>query len=550
MTNYSEWDSKTSQLVSALESEEKEDEERVKQELGLQDGKYPRSEAEASELKKAAEVLKMKDTLDAYKEKEEGVHQILSNVWKDHQTSPSPSPSSSPEDDVPTRTITRTDIHAGKRVLTLSDSTGPGHIILSRDLTDLRNALPANATLTPKTYPNDAENSVTEHTAHSTASDKVVHGLIKVNLTELHGGLTVSIGCKVVTGTLDISHCSDLIVEIEGEAAIVTVQVDLCRNVTLRFRESADASSSSSSRYWGEDKDDRVFHAGVHNLNVQLYRDGCLYQQTRADFQEDGAKPIGNASAEEVQFVTSVVNGELIKERVLAQGASTNTTVTGGVQGPQANTAPEGTSGRAMTAREMRDVNQRKDQIRKAVDDKFGGIKILDKHGKEVPVTLNSDTQETITPRSDAQSIVADCEAQKTKGNEAFVAGEYAQAILLYTLALDKAAELNDTIGADDATSKLFPGHIVLSNRSACFLKLGHHEKALADGVEAEKTQPSYVKGVFRKGLALHAMGRYQEAAVSLAAALKLEPKNKQIQQALQFADVRLQQEMRKRMSS
>jgi tetratricopeptide (TPR) repeat protein len=60
--------------------------------------------------------------------------------------------------------------------------------------------------------------------------------------------------------------------------------------------------------------------------------------------------------------------------------------------------------------------------------------------------------------------------------------------------------------------------------------------------------EPTYIKAIFRKGLALHAMGRYQEAIEPLAAALKLEPNNKQVKQALQFAEVRMHQEIRKRM--
>ena len=92
----------------------------------------------------------------------------------------------------------------------------------------------------------------------------------------------------------------------------------------------------------------------------------------------------------------------------------------------------------------------------------------------------------------------------------------------------------------------LFPRHIVLSNRSASFLKLGHHDKALEDGNEADRLDPTNVKGTSRKGLALHAMGRYKDAIESLASALKLEPKIKQIKQALQFTEVRMTQEMRK----
>ena len=152
----------------------------------------------------------------------------------------------------------------------------------------------------------------------------------------------------------------------------------------------------------------------------------------------------------------------------------------------------------------------------------------------------------TSMSKSDINAIVAECEQNKTRGNEAFAAGEYGQALLLYTLALDKADELPDKDVPGDR--QLFPRHIVLANRSAAFLKLGDHEKALNDATKAQNLNPTYVKGIFRRGLALHAMGRYQEAIEALAAAYKLEPKNKQIKEALQFAEVRMTQEMRKRM--
>merc|ERR1712024_419236 len=104
--------------------------------------------------------------------------------------------------------------------------------------------------------------------------------------------------------------------------------------------------------------------------------------------------------------------------------------------------------------------------------------------------------------------------------------------------------DINTTDTSDELSSSkpLFPRHVILSNRSASFLKLGHFDKALADGTEAEKLDPTYVKGIFRRGLAYHAMGQYSNAIQSLAVALKIEPKNKQIKQALQFAEVRMQQ--------
>jgi tetratricopeptide (TPR) repeat protein len=155
--------------------------------------------------------------------------------------------------------------------------------------------------------------------------------------------------------------------------------------------------------------------------------------------------------------------------------------------------------------------------------------------------------------QEEIKEIVDECEQNKVRGNEAFGAGEYGQAILLYSLALDKSDELPDAdrrvspSGSEPTSStRLFPRDVLYSNRSACFLKLGQHDKALEDAERALRCNPRNVKAGFRKGLSLHAAGRYREALPVLSEAHKVEPKNKQILQALQFCEVRLQQEMRK----
>jgi len=224
-----------------------------------------------------------------------------------------------------------------------------------------------------------------------------------------------------------------------------------------------------------------------------------------------------------------------------------------------------------MTERELKVLEKKKSQIEEALDEKLKGmvqikegpngkVKVLS--SKESPDGKDDDVVEEVyasATKEEIDGIISSVEEQKAKGNEAFTSGEYAQAVLYYTMAIDRAAELPDATSVTEKLSgggslsspkleQLFPRHIVLSNRSACFLKLGHHEKALKDGTDAELLDPTYVKGIFRKGLALHAMGRYQEAIKSLSSAQKLEPKNKQIKQALQFAEVRMTQEMRKRM--
>jgi tetratricopeptide (TPR) repeat protein len=175
-------------------------------------------------------------------------------------------------------------------------------------------------------------------------------------------------------------------------------------------------------------------------------------------------------------------------------------------------------------------------------------ITIKDKDGNplatKVPVPNEVEEKEEETIEEVLSPSIAhalhDCQAEKQKGNDSFQAGEYAQAILHYSLSLDTAAQLSD---------ELFPVRDVLySNRAACFLKMGHHEKAEQDATMALKLNPENVKAQFRQGLALHALKRYAEALPLLAKAHTLEPKNKQIKQALQFCEVRLEQEHRKRM--
>jgi len=76
------------------------------------------------------------------------------------------------------------------------------------------------------------------------------------------------------------------------------------------------------------------------------------------------------------------------------------------------------------------------------------------------------DIKEVYAGMTKSEIEAVDCEAQKTRGNASFfLAGEYAQAILLYTLTLDHAAELPDASDAGGSKKQLFPRHVVLSSR-------------------------------------------------------------------------------------
>ncbi|KAL7444857.1 hypothetical protein ACHAXM_009682 [Skeletonema potamos] len=553
--DYDSWEKRASDLTKELDEEDEKEKEAAASALGL-DGKHARSQAEAEEKSKAKEMQKAKKRLEAYEKRELGVMEtipsLLGPVDADNTARVE-------EKHQEIKYVTRDCIGAGKRVLTIADTKGPGKIVLTQDLSNLESRTATNTSLKPKSYDDDAENK-------EEMPDATVHrGIVKLNLRNLHQ-CTVVVKCKIITGTIEISHCEDVTLMVEGDdATAATIQADLCTNLDIQYHDAPSGknvplrvrdtnSGPTTTLFWGEDKNDRIYHAGVSNLRVRTFRDGFVDLDTTSDYLKNGAKAIGNAAAEEVQFVTSVIGDRLITERVLKPGDSKEIK-----QGA-----------RPMTERELRELEKKKSQIDEALDEKLKGmIQIKDKNGVAVENDAETKTVEeeeeiieevyASATKEEIEAIVSSIENQKAKGNEAFTAGEYAQAILLYTMALDEAAQLPDApnvaekIGSSEVSEplqQLFPRHVVLSNRSACFLKLGHHEKALKDGSDAEILNPTYVKGVFRKGLALHAMGRYREAIDALAKAQKVEPKNKQIKQALQFAEVRLHQEMRKRMET
>lgn len=529
--NYAQWDKVTRDLVEEHDQQEEHEKEDAKAKLGL-DGKYARSQAESEERQKLKDVKKVKKTLDKYKQREVAAMATFTGLLgpvdkesKGHEESKAT--------DKKTVRITRNEMDAGKRVVTIADTSGNSvhdSIVLSQDLSHLESKMTVNAQA--KSFQEDAENAVPE----APTKERTIYGIIKTFLNNIHN-CTVIIKCKVISGTLEMHNCSNVIVRVESDATIATIQADLSKDIVVEFRDAPSGKNTAvlphqKKMYWGEDGDDRIFHAGVSNMTVRLVRDGMVESEILSDYIKDGAEKVGNARAEEMQFVTSVQNGNLVTEKVVRAGSTTGRNV------------------RAMTQREMDAENERREKAAAmAIAKAEEMMKIKDKNGNLVEkravetVTGDDDEIEEVLSK-EVKDVVDECMQNKSRGNEAFGTGEYGQAILLYSLALDKAEEL-----PADAPSSVFPRDVIYSNRSACFLKLGQHEKAEEDARKALEINPDNIKANFRQGLALHAMGQYRAALPILAKAYKIEPKNKQIQQALQFCEVRLAQEERKRMS-
>ncbi|CAI5931762.1 unnamed protein product [Closterium sp. NIES-65] len=118
-------------------------------------------------------------------------------------------------------------------------------------------------------------------------------------------------------------------------------------------------------------------------------------------------------------------------------------------------------------------------------------------------------------------------EALKQKGNEAFKKGQFSAAALAYRRALEAAAESGE---APRETASLH------SNLSCSLLKLGHREEALEAAQQCTELREEWNKGWFRKGEALFALQRYDEAEEAYRQALDRAPDDATVKQCLLLA--------------
>lgn len=96
----------------------------------------------------------------------------------------------------------------------------------------------------------------------------------------------------------------------------------------------------------------------------------------------------------------------------------------------------------------------------------------------------------------------------KALGNAALQAGKFTEAIEHYT----KAIQLDGS------------NHVYYSNRSAAYLSKGDANNALEDAISCLGLNPQFSKGYSRKGAALHALKRYNDAIAAYEEGLKSFP--------------------------
>lgn len=130
----------------------------------------------------------------------------------------------------------------------------------------------------------------------------------------------------------------------------------------------------------------------------------------------------------------------------------------------------------------------------------------------------------------------------REQGKEAFKRKEYAEAIKLFTLAIDVAASRPlweaAVIGRDELA-------VCLANRSAAFAAVEDWVDSYVDADAVVQLKRPWLKGHYRKGMALRKMGRNQEAREAYLLGLQFDPESPVSLRSMQAAISTLRQRER-----
>ncbi|GAA6010694.1 hypothetical protein JCM10207_005801 [Rhodosporidiobolus poonsookiae] len=127
----------------------------------------------------------------------------------------------------------------------------------------------------------------------------------------------------------------------------------------------------------------------------------------------------------------------------------------------------------------------------------------------------------------------------KEAGNAAFKAQNWTEAVKLYTISAELAASRPVFEASAYARDELA---LALCNRSAAYLGAGEHVNALVDADAVIQLKRPWIKGHFRRGKALIAMGRLEEGREALLLGLQFDPTAEDLQGATAEVEEQLRQ--------
>jgi tetratricopeptide (TPR) repeat protein len=100
----------------------------------------------------------------------------------------------------------------------------------------------------------------------------------------------------------------------------------------------------------------------------------------------------------------------------------------------------------------------------------------------------------------------------KLRGNAEFQAGNFKEAIDVYTLGIEQCGEAEKNLRA-----------VLLTNRGFAQYRLSHVEECIADCTEAVTTDPSYTKAYYRRALAYEKTEEFEQAVCDLDKCFELD---------------------------
>ncbi|XP_035749782.1 sperm-associated antigen 1 isoform X2 [Egretta garzetta] len=103
----------------------------------------------------------------------------------------------------------------------------------------------------------------------------------------------------------------------------------------------------------------------------------------------------------------------------------------------------------------------------------------------------------------------------KSEGNELFKSGQFGEAVLKYSEAIDYVINLGEQ-SPDDLS-------ILYSNRAACYLKEGNCSDCIQDCNRALELQPFSIKPLLRRAMANESMERYRQAYIDYKTVLQID---------------------------
>ena len=114
-------------------------------------------------------------------------------------------------------------------------------------------------------------------------------------------------------------------------------------------------------------------------------------------------------------------------------------------------------------------------------------------------------------------NLIASDAASQAKGNAAFSAGDYTEAITFFS----QAIELDPS------------NHVLFSNRSASHASLKDYEAALKDANQCVSLNPSWGKGYSRQGAAYFGLEEWQSAIEAYEVGLTHDPSSELLKNSL-----------------